>query len=370
MSSTTPSRPNGLALILFNDPKEPRPVKTKGATRGKTPASTWTPPPKLLKDISEEVNNFEVFLHHCTFTLESSDKRTVVRLDAKVLDSRPTHSVLPDVERAQDWKVVLSRYHYTVNPVDAPALMTQTFWILKLASIHRTPDFPYVQKGGEEYITSVVCFPQAWLPWISNEWFHQNTEKDWFMQDDDPFGVPTVQSTRDNESSSTQDGRKYFKLFSIPNTPTTGINQGETEAGVSEKSLIAPFTDSTHGIQFPADGQMYVILFDMPTNYLVARKDITDLRECVLCGDMRPHFDRGVVFGQCGHYLCYDCCIEYKKGITAATACYYCRAPAAINLDSLAENDEDEPQSKKSRPEPALSPGTQLKCMFSLLKKL
>jgi hypothetical protein len=372
MSSTT--RPNGLALILFNDPKEPRPIQTKGGTRSMK-ESELAPPPAPLKDTSEEVNKFEVFLHHCTFVLESPDGRTVVHLDATVHSTRQTDSVLPNVDTALDWKVVLSRYRYTVNPVDAPVLMTKQFWILKLAAIERTPDFPYVQKSGKEYITSVACFPQAWLPWISNEWFHNNVQKNWFMQDADKFGIPSVQSTRKNDYSDPEDERYHFRLFNVPNTATTAIDQGETEVGVSEMRLFAGFTDSTQGIPFPSAGVMYVILFDMPTQYQIARKEIADKRECVLCGDARPHVDLGVVFGKCGHYLCHDCCKEYKKNINATTTCYYCRDPTAINLDTLAESDEDdtdqgEPLSKKSRSGPELSPGTQLKCMFSLLQKL
>ena len=374
MSSTPPSRPNGLALILFNDPQEPRPVQTKG---GGTRSSNFrpAPPPPPLHDTSEEINQFEFFLHHCTFTLESKDGTAVVRLDAKILDTRPTHSVLPHVDEALDWKVVLSRYRYTVNPVDAPVLMTKMYWKLKLEAIHRTAEFPYIQRGGEEYLTSVVCFPQAWLPWISNEWFHNNVQKNWFMQDGDPFGIPSAQSTRKCEESDPEDGRNHFRLFNVPNTAVTGINQGETQVGASEERLFAGFTDSTHGIPFPADGVMYVILVDMPTQYQIARKEIADLRECVLCGDAKPHVDLGVVFGTCGHYLCYDCCKDYRKSINAATQCYYCRQPTAINLDTLATNDEDkpdqdEPQSKKSRSEHTLSPGSQLQCMFSLLQKL
>ena len=380
MSSTAPSRPNGLALILFNDPREPPDVQTKGTRGGNfRPA----PPPPPLHDTSEEIKQFEVFLHHCTFTLVSPDFRTVVRLDAEVLDTRPTHSVLTHVDEALDWKVVLSRYRYTVNPVDAPVLMTKIYWKLKLEAINRTAEFPYKPNGGEEYLTSIVCFPQAWLPWISNKWFHNNVQKNWFMQDGDTFGIPSVESTRKCEESDPEDGRNHFRLFNIPNTAATGINQGEIEVGASEERLYAGFTDSTHGIPFPADGIMYVILVDMPTQYQIARKEISDLRECVLCGDAKPHVDRGVVFGTCGHYLCYDCCKDYRKGITTATACYYCRAPVAVNLDTLAgKNTLDDQPPDDQPPEDNLdiptntkrkspsSPGTQLQCMFSLLQKL
>ncbi len=156
------------------------------------------------------------------------------------------------------------------------------------------------------------------------------------------------------------DGRTKFRSLSCTRvTPNSSIPQDRHKPGrnrsrcIRQESPCAPFTDSTQVIQFPVDGQMYVILFNMSTNYLVVRKDITDL---------------GVVFGQCGYYLCYECCLEYKKDITATTVCCYCRVPVVINLDTLVENNEDD--TDQPGPEPALSPGTQIKCMFSLLKKL
>jgi len=369
MSSTSTS--NGLVLILFGQQKGWTPQTKGGATRSQ---NTRSKPPKE-EDTSEEIRQFEEFLDHCTFTLESAETRTTVRLDTQLLLARPTYPILPSVEAAEDWKVVLSRYRYSVNPADAPLLMTQPVWILKLKGIRRTAEFPYAQGEGEEYYTSVVCFPQAWLPWISNDWFLANHERDWFIQEGDNFGIPSVKQTRANEECDCAEQRYYFRLFNVPNTATTAISQGRTAVDVSEQRVLAQYTDSGHGIHFPSIGVMYVIVVDIPAEYQIARRHIDDKRECVLCADTRPHVDRGVVFGTCGHYVCYDCCKEYKKDITTATACYYCRAPTAINLDSLVEHNKDdtdqgESQSKKSRTDPELSPGTQLKCMFSLLQKL
>jgi hypothetical protein len=119
-----------------------------------------------------------------------------------------------------------------------------------------------------------------------------------------------------------------------------------------------PTVQSTRSNDYsdPEDGRYHFRLFNVPT-----------------------HVDLGVVFGKCGHYLCHACCNEYKKSINTATTCYYCRDPTVINLDTLAETDQNQaeddtdqpgPHAKKARSESELSPGTQLQCMFSLLQKL
>jgi hypothetical protein len=80
---------------------------------------------------------------------------------------------------------------------------------------------------------------------------------------------------------------------------------------------------------------MYVILCHLPTTYKIARHEIASMRECVLCGDERPHSDLGLVFGECGHYICRACCVEYKDRLNEVTQCFYCRRPTSLKLDGV-----------------------------------
>jgi hypothetical protein len=59
------------------------------------------------------------------------------------------------------------------------------------------------------------------------------------------------------------------------------------------------------------------------------------MRECVLCGDERPHRDLGLVFGECGHYICRSCCQEFMDKLNEVTQCFYCRRPTSLKLDGL-----------------------------------
>jgi hypothetical protein len=80
---------------------------------------------------------------------------------------------------------------------------------------------------------------------------------------------------------------------------------------------------------------MYVILCHLPTTYRIARHEIASMRECVLCGDECPHSDLGLVFGECGHYICRACCEEYRDKLNEVTQCFYCRRPTSVKLDGL-----------------------------------
>jgi hypothetical protein len=330
------SSANGLALILFGEPEITR-SRTKGGTRGGTRGGQFA----QECDVESDVRKFEIFLAHCTFVLESSESRKTVPLTANALDQRPNDSLLPHVERAADWKVILSRYRFDVQPSDVHVLQQELNWTLKLQAITTTADFTY-KPDLEEYITSVVCFPQRWLAWIDNAWFLANVQRYWFMQEGDTFGIPSVQSTRKNEFSDCADGRHYFRICNVPNTETTAISEGATALDVSDERLFSGYTDHSKGIFFPENGVMYVILFDIPSEYRIARKEVVDLRECVLCGDERPHNDLGLVFGVCGHYVCYDCCREYKDKLEVKK-CFYCRQPTNVKMHGF----EHEPTRKR-----------------------
>ena len=79
---------------------------------------------------------------------------------------------------------------------------------------------------------------------------------------------------------------------------------------------------------------MYVILFDIPSKYKIAREEVSNLRECVLCGDERPHSDLGLVFGTCGHYICQQCCKDYPtEKLNELKKYSYCRRPTSVKLD-------------------------------------
>ena len=334
---TVMSTGNGLALILFGDPAIEF-ARTKGASatrslnRGSAPQQPTVPEVSIDADVKE----FEIFLDHCEFVLYAPTCEKTVALqkhDYLVEGNRPdaTH-LLPKV-KAKNWKTILSRYRFFVDDENIQLLHHNVHWTLWLRKIILDGTLPHYNEG-ENYITHVVCFPQSWLSWINNEWFMNNLQ-DWFMQDgaEDTFGIPSLASARGNESSDYTNGRYQFKLCNVPITAETKINEGKSEVDVSEVKLQSGYTDHRTGIRFPNEGLMYVILFDIPSKYKIAREQVSNLRECVLCGDERPHTDLGLVFGECGHYICHECCKEYQENLNQVKKCFYCRRPTSVKLD-------------------------------------
>ena len=94
----------------------------------------------------------------------------------------------------------------------------------------------------------------------------------------------------------------------------------------------------------------YVILFDLPSTYKLARNEVSNKRECVLCGDERPPSDLGLVFGECGHYICHECCKEYKDKLNEVTRCFYCRRPTSVKVDNVQVHTLEEPVVGVRRP--------------------
>jgi hypothetical protein len=223
-------------------------------------------------------------------------------------------------------------------------------WTLWLRKITLNSTLPTYEKG-KNYVTNIVCFPQSWLSWIDNEWFMNNLQ-DWYMQDgaEDTFGIPSLASVRENQSSDCAKGRYQFKLCNVPITAETKINEGKSEVDVSEVKLQSGYTDHTTGIRFPKKGLMYVILFDIPSKYQIARKELSDLRECVLCGTLRSKGDLGIVFGACGHYICQECSKEYKQNLEGVKTCFYCRRPTSVKVDNVEVSTLEEPVVGASRP--------------------
>jgi len=179
-----------------------------------------------------------------------------------------------------------------------------------------------------------------------------NNLQDWYMQDgaEDTFGIPSLRSARNNEHTCCAEGRCQFKLCNVPITSETKINEGNSEVDVSEVKLRSGFTDHTIGIRFPQKGLMYVILFDIPNEYKIARKDISDVRECVLCGTLRSEGDLGIVFGACGHYICQQCSNDYKDNLDGVTKCFYCRRPTCVKVNKVEENAPEEKVVGRRRP--------------------
>jgi hypothetical protein len=145
------SAANGVALILFGHPV--RTSNCRGATRS---ASRKACP------ADQSVEDFEVFLDHCDFCL-CSVNGSVVELDKVDLvcasGARPDDGKL--LPRVHEWSTVLSRYRFHVRDVEQAKLLQQEFvWTLKLREIRLDDSMPsYDASNGEEYITSVVCFP-------------------------------------------------------------------------------------------------------------------------------------------------------------------------------------------------------------------
>jgi hypothetical protein len=106
------------------------------------------------------------------------------------------------------------------------------------------------------------------------------------------------------------------------------------QADGSTVTVQSGYTTEKGGVAFP-EGLMYVILCHLPTTYRIARHEIASMRECVLCGDECPHSDLGLVFGECGHYICRACCEEYRDKLNEVTQCFYCRRPTSVKLDGL-----------------------------------
>jgi hypothetical protein len=46
----------------------------------------------------------------------------------------------------------------------------------------------------------------------------------------------------------------------------------------------------------------------------------------------RPATDLGLVFGTCGHYICYQCSKDYEVNLEGETRCYYCRRPTSVKM--------------------------------------
>ena len=335
---------NGLALIFFGDPLMDD-IKTKGGSRSATRGGTrdvQAAPTGL--PIDEDVAKFEVFLEHCDFILYSSNSNTTVpllRSDCCANGIRPDATPLLPKVSPSHWKAILSRYRFNVATKDEDLLHRDIHWTLILREIKTSKAMP-TYNHGEEYIASVVCFPQSWLSWVENEWFLNNIQRYWFIQGsmEDSFGIPSAESTRNNEFSDCADGRKHFRIFNGPNSTSTKIDEGATAVDVSELPLQSGYTDHHKGVYFPGDGIMYVILFDMPSAYKIARNIVSNMRECVLCSDERPATDLGLVFGTCGHYICYQCSKDYEDNLDKETRCYYCRRPTSVKMTRAPEGHE------------------------------
>ena len=362
---------NGLALILFGDPKIEY-SRYKGGTRSTKGAahSSFSLPEETLVDVDDEVAKFEEFLTHCVFILQSSKSKTRVALhttDISHNGARPNGQRLLPKVNVEHWKIVLSRYRFHVHENDYAKLEQEYAWTLCLLDITK-PGY----GEGNEYIASVVCFPQSWLSWIDNEWFLNNLQRYWFIQgsDEDTFGIPSLQSTRDKHTSNCADGRHYFRICNVQITETTNINEGATAVDVSEERLQTGYTDHHKGIYFPQDGLMYVLLVDLPSTYKIARHEVSSLRECVMCGDERPHNDRGLVFGTCGHYICHECCCEYQNKLNEVTKCFYCRRPTFVKLDGVDLNQELEPELPRKRPHSVVATDTAVNMIIHRLQQI
>lgn len=338
---------NGLALILYGEPLTEY-QQTKGGTRSVNFNARPAPEPPPEEGIAEDVTKFENFLAHCEFVLLAPQSEWTVTLqrhdcfDAPQGKRPDATGLLPNV-KVENWKTILSRYRFSVDDENNQLLRQNVHWTLWLRKITLDATLPTYEKG-KNYVTNIVCFPQSWLSWIDNEWFMNNFQ-DWYMQDgaDDTFGIPSLPSARKNEYTCCAEGRCQFKLCNVPITSETKINEGNSEVDVSEVKLKSGFTDHTQGIRFPKKGLMYVILFDIPSKYQIARKELSDLRECVLCGDGRPHSDLGIVFGVCGHYICQECSKEYKDSLGGVKTCFYCRRPTSVKVDNVEVSTLEEP---------------------------
>ena len=318
---------NGVALILFGHSASS--MNYRGGTRGGSSHKT-----RRSRGL---VDDFEVFLDHCDFCLWS-EHGSVVRLGKA--DTAGASGVRPEAEKllpnVHEWSTVLSRYRFHVQDAEEAKLLQQEFiWTLKLRDI-RTDDSlrTYDASRGEEYLTSVVCFPQSWLRWIDNAWFANNVEICWFMQRDDTFGVPSRASAEANEYSDCAGGRHYFRTCFVPNKSTTAVTAGTSAVCESSVALEGAYTDSEHGIVFPQKGHVYVILFDVPSEYAIERKEAPATRECVLCGDEVGADDAGLVFGRCGHYVCGGCCTEHAAKLNEVETCFYCRRKTSVCVDA------------------------------------
>lgn len=348
---------NGLALILYGDPLTDY-RQTKGGTRSMH--SRPAPPPPPEEGIAEDVKEFENFLAHCEFVLLAPQSGLTVALQrhdcfATATNKRPDATGLLPRVKVESWKTILSRYRFSVDDENNELLHQNVHWTLWLRKITLDAELPeYIE--GENYITNIVCFPQSWLSWIDNEWFMNNFQ-DWYMQEgpDDTFGIPSLQSARDNERTCCAEGRCQFKLCNVPITSETKINEGQSQIDVSEVKLKSGYTDHTRGIRFPKEGLMYVILFDVPTKYKIARQDISNIRECVLCGEERLQSDLGIVFGACGHYICQECSHDYKQNLDAVTRCFYCRRPTSVRVDNVEVSPHEAPVVGASRPHSTIS---------------
>ena len=111
---------------------------------------------------------------------------------------------------------------------------------------------------------------------------------------------------------------------------------------------------------------MYVMLVDLPETYKIARHEISNTRECVLCADETPENDLGFTFGKCGHYVCQGCCEEYRESLKKVTKCFYCRRETNVKLDEPESAEETE--SKKSKPDDVIDLTRQAEMM--ILKRL
>jgi hypothetical protein len=326
---------NGLALIFYGDPITEF-SRTKGGTRSIRGGTGGAGATISEVNIANEVKVFESFLSHCHFILHSSISQTTVKLEnhdclAEGQPGRPDAAELLPKVNPKNWKTILSRYSFSVQPQDEHLLQRDIHWTLILSEITRDETLPSYEEG-EEYIASVVCFPQSWLSWIDNEWFFNNLQE-WYIQGGmkEIFGVPSATSARQKEMSDVAAGRFHFRLCNIPNTATTKIDEGCTTVDVSEVRVQSGYTDHSSGILFP-EGLMYVILCHLPSTYKIARHEVSDVRECVLCSDERPATDLGLVFGTCGHYICYQCSKDYKDNLEGETRCYYCRRPTSVKM--------------------------------------
>ena len=290
------------------------------------------------------VREFEAFLDECVFCLRSEDKdKKSITLPLKRVDHAQRHdasTVLCQV--SERWQKIMSRFSFELEHERDRAKLNQTpDWVLQLASI----------PPGQYWMTHVACFPQAWLPRVTDGWLASNSEADmhdekcavWYMEPGDEFGIPTAESLRGHLYSDTQTDRRHFKLVSIPNDPQTEPGKGRQAAALSSKAVFSAFSTSREEhAPFPGNGQIYAIPFNLPREYRIARELPAGREwECVLCTEQGAQGDGGVYFGACGHYLCGACCREpaFLSNINAATQCYYCRQPSRIQINGPVEQD-------------------------------
>ena len=310
----------GVALVLywsFHDEEEQ--TKSVNQTRGNHGSSSR----------NRNMAGFEKNLEGSTFCLRSEDERGIVteiplkRIQHERRDD-DAQKVLCGVTAA--WEKIMSPYSFELEyEADHAKLIQRADWILQLQST----------RESEVYKTQQAVFPQQWLSRLSDGWLSANAGT-WNWETGDCFGIPTADSVRKNTECEAAKGRKHFTFISIPNDTQTEMGKGSQALAESSKALLTEYSTSTAvRTNFPAQGQIYVIPFNLPTTYRIGRELAQESAwECVLCFENGAQGDGGVYFGACGHYICGGCCTEpgFMEKLNAAKACYCCRRPARIKL--------------------------------------